>query len=78
MFLPFSYSIVLLKVISIVYTVNTFGDQTNEFINPTDLLRSLLCGYQPIQEIPGVHLPLCQAVPWQASFGGATPHLRHL
>lgn len=43
----------------------------------TDVLGSLLCGYQPLQEVPRVHHTMRQALPWQASFGGATPHLRH-
>lgn len=43
----------------------------------TDVLGSLLCGHQPLQEIPRVHVPMRQAVPRQASFGSAPPHFRH-
>lgn len=31
-----------------------------------DLLRSVLCGHQPVQALPCVHQQVRQAVPWQA------------
>lgn len=65
-------------IISSIHLNTTFIITTTNFLLITaDVFGSLLCGYQPLQEIPCVHVPMRQAVQRQASFGSATPHFRH-